>query len=81
MSGKTVRKDGRRKRVIATPCAPVAKAGARPLEFSSMMECCAYFGMEPSSLSRHLHLGHYRLPTCGYYFDLALDAGDGGLEP
>lgn len=58
------------KAVIAIPAEPVRKAGAKPLEFSSVKAAASYFGFaDARNLSRLLVHGTKKLPTYGYYFD------------
>ncbi len=71
-------KRGRPERpVIAIPCEPVRKAGAKLLEFPSVKAAAAYFGFtNASNLSRLLLYGSRNLPTYGYFFDYKIEAYD-----
>ena len=63
------------KAVIAIPSEPVAKAGARVLEFESLKEAAAFFGVRKSYVSYSIHNppASERKPYCGYYFDFVAE--------
>lgn len=57
------------KPVIAIPCEPVRKAGARVLEFKSSLECAKYFGVGKSRIFHCINSNPKYRPALGYYFD------------
>lgn len=57
------------KPVIAIPTGPVAKAGARVLEFKSSQEAADYFGVDKSRIWYCINHNQKNRPALGYYFD------------
>ena len=65
------------KKVIAIPCEPVRKAGAKALEFESTAEASRYFGIDRTYICRILRrIQQKSQPYCGFFFDYKLDVDD-----
>ena len=65
------------KAVIAIPCGPVRKAGAKQLEFKSTADASRYFGIDRTYICSLIRKARQRNnPYCGFFFDYKIEEDD-----
>ena len=64
------------KQVVAIPCEPVRKAGAKTLEFKSTAEASRYFGIDRTYICSLIRKKQKNQPYCGFFFDYKLEEDD-----